>query len=159
MGPVGHGLVALGVGAAVWAATGSKKAVPAAVATGVLNDTDHLYDFYRWYVKEEPDREHVYLWFHAWEYSLSALLLIPSVRRNPVLLAGALGHLSHMFGDHFANKPNHPLSYSVLYRASQGFRHDALFEGEVDDLNQIMDHNIPLWKYIEPVLKPFVPWL
>lgn len=158
MGPVGHGLVSLGIGATVWAATGSKKAVPAAVLTGVLNDTDHLYDFYRWYVKEDPDREHVYVWFHGWEYSLSALLL-PRVRRNPVLLAAALGHLSHMFGDHFGNKPTHPLSYSIIYRAFLGFRHEALFEGEVEDLSEVMDHNIPLWKLIEPVLKPIIPWL
>ena len=46
MGPVGHTLSAVGIGAVAWFTTGSPLAIPVALATGVLVDVDHVADFF-----------------------------------------------------------------------------------------------------------------
>jgi len=127
------------------------------MATGVLNDMDHLYDFYRWYVR--GDRERVYLWFHAWEYSLVGLVLVLTVWDHPIFIGAVVGHIGHMMGDQIGNRPKYPLTYSIIYRALKRFRHESLFQGELRDLSETLEHNIPLWRFIEPRVKPYIPWL
>jgi|GEM_PF-3865066 len=39
-------------------------ALPVAIGAGVLNDTDHLIDYYLWYIKK--DHRKLYLLLHAW---------------------------------------------------------------------------------------------
>ena len=150
MGPLGHTVVSLGIGAGVWGATGSALAVPASMATGVLIDADHVLDSYITYVKK--DRRRVFVLFHAWEYAILGLAMVIGVWQHSVLLAGVLGYLGHLVGDQIANRPTHPLAYSIIYRMRSGFERSRLFQEAPDTLSQLLHGTIPLWRVIEPRL-------
>ena len=157
MGPLGHTVASLGIGGAVWAATGSALAVPAAAAGGVLVDSDHLVDFFNWYVRK--DRRRVMVLFHGWEYAAVGLALVLGLWYHPALLAVALGYLGHVVGDHIANKPLHPLAYSILFRASRGFHRRGLFEESAESLSEALHQSIPLWGVLELRLLAVASWL
>ena len=150
MGPLGHTVVSAGIGVSVWAATGSAPALPAAIATGVLVDADHVLDFYYLYVKK--DRRRIFVLLHGWEYSVVALALVLGVWYHPALLAGVLGHLGHLAGDQARNSPAHPLAYSIAYRAGSRFRRAGLFPEPPATLSEALHQSIPLWDRIEPSL-------
>ena len=150
MGPLGHTTVSVGIGAGVWAATGSPAAVPVAAATGVLIDVDHLLDYFNWYVRK--DIRYLFLAFHAWEYGFVALALVLTLRYDPLLLAAALGYLGHIVSDHFANRPAHPLAYSIVHRVYVHFERERLFDEEPTTFSDALRHRIPLWRLIEPKL-------
>lgn len=137
----------MGIGAAVWAASGEPLALPAAFVAGALNDADHLLDYYLWFVRK--DRRRLFLVFHAWEYAFAGLALSLTVWQYPVLLAAALGHLSHMLGDQLANHPKSKLTYSLAYRIGARFDRDRLVESLPLTLSTALEHNIPLWRQIE----------
>ena len=122
MGPVGHGVISTGVGAGVWAATRSVEAASLTLLVGVFMDVDHLYDYYQWYIKGRPNK--IYLWFHAWEYSIIGLALLPWFY-HPLLLAAVLAHLAHVITDHLHNHLS-PLGYSLSYRIIKGFNAPAI---------------------------------
>ena len=147
---MGHTVVSLGIGTGVWAATGSLPAVPAAVAAGVLVDSDHVLDYFQWYVKKDLRR--VFVLLHGWEYGIAGLALVFAVKYNPVLLGAVLGYLGHLTGDHLANKPDHPLSYSIVYRVYRGFNRGRLFQEGEATLSEALNESIPLWELIEPRL-------
>ena len=92
MGPVGHATVSTIVGSGVWAGTGSLEAGALTLGVGVLMDADHLFDYYQWYVKKRQDR--IYVFLHAWEYSLIGLTLLVSLFYHPLFLATVAAHLS-----------------------------------------------------------------
>ena len=119
MGPIGHTAVSAGVGVGIWVTTGAEAAVPAALAAGVLPDVDHLWDYYNWYVRR--DRRNLFLVFHAWEYAAVVLPLALAMWPHPVLVAAALGYVSHLAGDQVMNRPTPKAMYLILYRASVGF--------------------------------------
>ena len=147
LGPIGHTAASVGIGAAVWAATGEPLALPAAFVAGALNDADHLLDYYLWFVRK--DRRRVFLVFHAWEYAVVGLTLSLTIWQHPALLAAALGHLGHMLGDQLANRPKSKLAYSIIYRMRRGFDRRRLV-GEVPaTMSQALDPNIPMWRLIE----------
>jgi hypothetical protein len=114
MGPIGHSAISAGIGAGVWGITGSPAAGGVALGVGVLTDVDHLFDFYQWYIRRKSSK--IYLLFHAWEYSIIALLLVGIFYYHPVILAAALAHLGHVATDHFHNGLS-PWGYSITYRA------------------------------------------
>ena len=143
-------MVSVGIGASIWATTGSALALPAATATGVLIDADHVLDFYYLYVKK--DRRRVFVLLHGWEYSLVLLALLLVVWYHPVLLAGVLGHLGHLLGDQARNQPAHPLAYSVAFRARSRFRRTGLFPEPPATLSEMLHNSIPPWDLIEPAL-------
>lgn len=143
-------MVSVGIGGGVWAATGSALAVPAAVATGVLTDADHLLDFYLMYVKK--DRRRVFVLFHAWEYAILGLALALGVWHHSIMVAGVLGYLGHLVGDQIGNRPKHPLAYSIVYRMRSGFERSRLFQGAPVTLSEQLHGSIPLWRLIEPRL-------
>ncbi|MCI0438607.1 MAG: metal-dependent hydrolase [Chloroflexi bacterium] len=125
MGPIGHAVVAAGIGAGVWAATGSPFAVPIAVAGGVLPDVDHFVD-YHFDKKDEDGRNwHMFRLLHAWEYALAGLIVLLGFWFHPLLLALVLGQASHIFLDQLANRPR-ALAYSFLYRAMYNFERRRL---------------------------------
>jgi len=113
MGPVGHSVISAGIGLGVWGITGSQAAGGMALGVGVLNDVDHLFDFYQWYARRKPGK--IYLFFHAWEYSFAGLLILGFAYYHPLLLAAALAHLGHIATDHFHNRMG-PWSYFITYR-------------------------------------------
>jgi hypothetical protein len=114
LGPIGHSAISAGIGAGVWGITGSPAAGVTALGVGVLTDVDHLFDFYQWYIRRKPSK--IYLFFHAWEYSIIALLLVGIFYYHPILLAAAVAHLGHVATDHFHNGIS-PWGYSITYRA------------------------------------------
>ena len=118
MGPVGHATVSTVVGGGVWAATGSLKAGALTVAVGVLMDADHAYDFYQWYIRRNQDK--IFVFLHAWEYSIVGLALLASVFYHPLFLATVAAHLSHVITDQLHNRVS-PLGYSITYRIIKGF--------------------------------------
>ena len=110
MGPIGHTVVSVGIGAGIWASTGEPLALPLALATGVFSDSDHAIDVID---AQAYDRRHIMLrLFHAWEYTAIALVALV-IWYNPLLLAVFLGHLSHLVLDQIANSvPGpHPLGF------------------------------------------------
>jgi len=118
LGPVGHATISAGIGAGVWGATGSPVAGGVALGMGVMTDTDHLYDFYRWYIRRKQGQ--LFLLFHAWEYSVAGFLVLALVYYHPVLLAVTLAHLGHVATDHFHNRLT-PWSYFITYRVMKRF--------------------------------------
>lgn len=111
--------MSVGIGATFWAAYGDPMAVPVAVGAGVLNDTDHLLDYYLWYIKKDPRR--LYLLLHAWEYCAAAAIFALVAGNHPVLLAAAVANAGHLLGDYIAHKPKSTLTYSLLYRTAVRF--------------------------------------
>ena len=150
LGPLGHTIASIGIGAGVWGATGTPIAVPAAAATGVLIDADHVLDYFNYFARK--DRRHVYLLFHGWEFSLIGLIAVTTIWYHPVLLAAVLGHLGHLVGDQLYNKPIHRMAYSIIYRAYVGFSRKRLFGDSPTTFSKTMHESIPLWRFIEPKL-------
>ena len=157
MGPVGHTTVSAGIGAAVWAATGSPAAGGAALGVGVLVDVDHLFDFYQWYVRRRSGR--IYLFFHAWEYSVAGLLVAGLLFYHPVLLAIALSHLGHIAADHFHNRMA-PWGYSVIYRLAVRFDSNLVSpHRDVLDSYKAWPKLVPFGRYLEPwYQRKIEPW-
>lgn len=131
----------------MWAATGSPLALPAAIATGVFADADHVTELFG--RRKELDQRYMVRFFHAWEYSIIAVVMLSTVWYHPVLLAAVLGHLSHLAIDTLTNHV-HPLAYFMGFRISQGFKRSKLspYYLQLDSPNE----NVPLWGRIEPWL-------
>jgi len=138
MGPLGHTVVSGAVAGGVWAATGSPAAAGIALGVGVLMDVDHLYDYYRCYVKRQDGK--IFVLFHAWEYSLTGLAVWAFVFLNPLLLGAVLGHLAHVITDHAANHLSR-YAYSIVYRIAKGF--DAAYIFPPNDLGD--SHRPAFW--------------
>lgn len=137
MGPVGHTVISTGIGAGVWAATGSVAAGGAALAVGVLVDVDHLVDLYQSWIRRRPNQVLVLL--HGWEYSIAGLITLGLVFYHPVFLGLVLGHLGHVVTDHFHNRLT-PLGYSIIYRAWVGFDAEKIAPGRDP---ATYHHNLP----------------
>jgi len=141
--------VSAGIGAGVWGVTGSPAAGAVAFGVGVLTDVDHLFDFYRWYARRKKSR--IYMFFHAWEYSIAGLLLVGFAYYHPLLLAAALAHLGHIAADHFYNGLTR-WSYFITYRSS--IRFDAA--RIAPDRNVL--HAYESWPLMVPFGKRIQPW-
>lgn len=149
MGPVGHSAISAGIGVGVWGVTGSPAAGGVALGVGVLIDVDHLFDFYRWYIRRKKGK--IYLFFHAWEYSIAGLLLVGLLYYHPVFLAAMLAHLGHVATDHFHNRLA-PWSYFITYRAFVGFDAARITP------NQNVLHSYKSWLLMVPFGKRLEPW-
>ena len=127
------------------------------MAVGVLIDVDHLFDFYRWYVRRKTGK--IFLIFHAWEFSLVGLLLVGLVYYHPVLLAAALAHLGHVATDHFHNRLA-PWSYFITYRALVRFDTARIAPNQDVLLSyRSWPAMVPFGKRIEPWYKRRIePW-
>jgi hypothetical protein len=148
MKPLGRAVVSGAVGGGVWAATGSEGAVAVAVGVGVLMDVDHLYDYYRWYVRRKEDK--LYLLLHAWEYSLVGLVALAVGINHPLLWAAALAHLAHVCSDQIFNEVT-PWGYSIIYRWAKHFKL-AHIAPEVDVATEYrkLHRLLPLSRYWQP---------
>jgi hypothetical protein len=157
MGPIGHTFISGAVGVGVGAATGSPKAGALALGFGVLMDADHLYDFYQWYVKGRPNR--VFVFFHAWEYSVAGLLTLAVWFFHPLLLAVVLAHLAHVTADHFHNRLT-PFAYFITYRLLKKF--DRAFiapQHSVTGAYRAWPHLLPFGRLLQPWFQRRIePW-
>ena len=149
MGPVGHSVISAGIAGGVWGVTGSTAAGSAAFGVGVLNDVDHLFDYFQWYVRRKKGK--VYLLFHAWEYSIIGLLLLGLVYYHPVLLAAALAHLGHITADHVHNRLS-PWGYFITYRIWVRFDTDRVTP------NHNVLNSYRSWLGLFPFGKRLEPW-
>lgn len=133
----------------MWGATGSPAAAGVALGVGVLIDVDHLYDYYRWYVRRKKGK--IFLLLHAWEYSLAGLLLVGLVYYHPLLLAAVLAHLGHIATDHFHNHLS-PWGYSITYRTL------VRFDAARITPNQDVLLSYRSWLGMVPFGKRIEPW-
>ena len=138
--------------------TGSPGAGGVAVAVGVLVDLDHLVDYYRWWVRRRPGK--VFILFHGWEYSIAAFLVLGLAFYHPVLLAAALGHLSHVMTDHFHNRLA-PMGYFIVYRAWFRFERSKIAPGMHPEHSfQSLPDMFPMKRLWEPwYRKRIEPWI
>ena len=116
---------------------------------GVLNDADHLFDYYQWYIRRKTDK--IYLLFHAWEYSIIGLAILGFVYYHPVLLAAVLAHLGHVATDHFHNRIA-PWGYFMTYRALVRF--DTT---RVTPYHNVL-HSYRIWPSLLPFGRLITPW-
>ncbi len=121
-------------------------AVPAAVATGVLIDSDHVTEVFD--STFMGPRRHMVRFFHAWEYTAAGFIAL-GFWYHPILLAAALGHLSHMAIDQVTNEVR-PLAYSLLYRIRHRFARTELSPKRSGDSSLPRRSATPLWGRIEP---------
>ena len=149
MGPVGHTVISGAVGVGVGAATGSPAAGGLALGVGVLMDVDHLYDFYHWYIRGNPNRN--YMLFHAWEYPAAGIIVLASVFFHPLLLAVVLVHLAHVATDHLHNGLP-PFAYFIVYRIMKRFDTKFITPGY-----DVM-HSYQGWLLLIPFGNRLSPW-
>ena len=149
MGPLGHTVASVGIGAAVWAFTGPLWAIPVAFAAGVLPDVDHLIDFLD--SRDNGRRRHMFRPLHGWEYFLVSLVIVLAFYSGPLFWAAVLGYLSHLVIDQITNR-THPLAYSIIYRAMKGFRRRHLTPAHFDGSYVPSERPVPLWGRLEPSL-------
>jgi len=149
LGPVGHSAISAAIGAGVWGVTGSPAAGGVALGVGILNDVDHLFDFFQLYIRRKKGK--TFLLFHAWEYSIAGLLVVVLVYFHPLLLAAVLGHLGHVGADHFHNR-RAPLAYFIAYRALVRFDTARIAP------NQHMLHSYKSWPGMLPFGTRLEPW-
>jgi hypothetical protein len=147
LGPLGHTVVSVGIGTAVWTSTGSPVAIPVAFAAGVLPDIDHIIDFLD--SKDEGRRCHMFRPFHGWEYFLVSLAMVLAFYSDPLLWAAVLGYLSHLVIDQITNR-THLLAYSIIYRAMKGFRRRHLTPSHFDGSYVPPEGPVPFWGRLEP---------
>ena len=121
-------------------------AVPVAVATGVLIDSDHVTDVFD-HAFLGP-RRHMVRLFHAWEYTAAGFIAL-GFWYHPILLAATLGHLSHMMLDQVTNEVR-PLAYSLIYRIRHRFARTELGHKWSEDSSLRRLSPTPLWGRIEP---------
>ena len=121
-------------------------AVPVAVATGVLIDSDHAADVFN-HAFMGPRRRMVRL-FHAWEYTVAGFVVL-GFWYHPILLAATLGHLSHLVLDQVTNEVR-PLAYSLIYRIRHRFARIELSPKRFEDSSLPRLSPTPLWGRIEP---------
>ncbi len=121
-------------------------AVPVAVATGVLIDSDHVTDvFDRTFMGR---RRRMVRFFHAWEYTAAGFIAL-GIWYHPILLAATLGHLSHLVLDQVTNEVR-PLAYSLIYRIRHRFARKELGSTQSEDSSMPRRSATPLWGRIEP---------
>jgi len=149
MGPVGHTVISGALGVVVGAATGSPAAGATTLAVGVLMDVDHLFDFYQWYGRGKSKR--IYLFFHAWEYSVIGLIVLTAAFFHPLLLAVVVAQLGHVATDHFHNRlPT--WAYFISYRIARKFETVYIAPG----YNVMNSYKV--WHRMLPFNSRLAPW-
>lgn len=117
--PREHALISLALAGVFVAATGSRRAGLTALAVGTLIDADHLVDLA--VIRRTGVRDWLIMPLHGWEY-IAAGAFIAARRPGWVVVAAAVSYAVHVSTDHWTNLLGPAKIYSVLYRASQGFR-------------------------------------
>ena len=121
-------------------------AVPVAVATGVLIDSDHVVEAFDSAFMGR--RRYMVRLLHAWEYTAAGFIAL-GFWYHPILLAATLGHLSHLMLDQVTNDVR-PLAYSLIYRIRHRFARAELGLRRSEDSSLPLLRPTPLWGRIEP---------
>lgn len=118
MRATGHIAVSVGVGLGFWLATKSAGAAAISFVVGVFIDSDHILDYFRWFVLGKKDTFHVL--FHSWELVIPLVLASFLSGWNVLLVAATVAFVVHMGIDQTFN-PVKPFSYFITYRAIKRF--------------------------------------
>jgi hypothetical protein len=120
--PLVHLGVSLGLAGLQLARTRRPGPALAPLVSGVLVDADHFVDYALQRMAPTPLGERQVLPLHGWE-------VVPLVALAENRLLGrrtdhglVLGLVAHFLLDQLTNGPSHPLTYSLVYRASRSFR-------------------------------------
>lgn len=121
-----------------------------ALGAGVAVDLDHLIDYFyafgwnfrldyfmRGYQFLKSDR--IYIWFHAWEYVIILIIAAYLVKKRAakaVFFSLALGLFFHLMADSVLNEGMKPQTYSLLYRAENGYKIERLVTPEHYKIHQ-----------------------
>ena len=142
MRPSRHLALSTVAGGAVWAITGEPLALPLTVGAGVLVDVDHSPDLW-WNLALRREPVAVYL-LHSWEW-LAGLMVVGVLTGSPWWLSAVVvGFGLHLLTDHLFNHGGR-WSYSLIYRASKGFRMAKLAPGwEVDQTYEVLRKEVPV---------------
>lgn len=126
-----HAAVSLVVSALVWLWFSSFAAALACFLTGVFVDLDHVIDYGLNYGARIRPRhlfrafevemfDNIFIFLHAWEWILVALVILWLVDWQPVMVGVALGFAVHLVFDQLTNRHN-PWSYFLTFRAAHRF--------------------------------------
>ena len=110
-----HAAVSLGLAGLVVLRTREWRAAVPVLVSGVLVDLDHLVDLA--VVRSTGKIDVLILPLHAWEWVMA--LVVRGTRLSAALAGGLAAHLAL---DQLNPVIRHPLCYSILVRASHGFR-------------------------------------
>lgn len=144
-----HVAISTGLGIAVWGATQSVPAAATTLAVGVLIDTDHLLELWRWHAKK--DHRHFYVLLHAWEYFALLALIYSLGLSHPVFLGALVGYGGHMIADSLKNHL-HPLGYLLTYRLANGFKIEKIAPDKSDFSLESVYKTMPLGRFIVPIV-------
>ena len=143
MGPLGHTLISITIGGASYAATNSLPIAAGVIATGVLVDSDHLFD-YAYYLMRKKDGKRNFsireffastymkktkrtiVPFHSYELLLPLWLLSLAFFSLPLAVWLSVSFAVHLLADQLVYHP-HPLAYFLTYRILVGFTKNRLF--------------------------------
>ena len=126
--PRAHLAVSLCLAALQYARTRRLLPAIACLVSGFLVDADHLLDHQLYHRapagRADWARRRLVLALHGWELLIPVLVLESLVLRGRAATAHGLtlGYLVHLLIDQFSNQLEHPLAYSLLYRASRRFQ-------------------------------------
>ena len=144
MKPHSHVVVSAVAGAILWAATDEPVTLGVTVAAGVLPDSDHVLDYYNWYVRRRTER--MILLFHGWEYLAVAIIFYALIFREPWMLGIAVGYGTQIAGDQISHRAS-PGTYFLLYRASARFRWESLTDSKpADTAYRSLVASVPLFR-------------
>jgi hypothetical protein len=120
--PLVHIGVSLGLGALQLARTRRLGPALAPLVTGILVDADHFVDYALHQVAPEPLGERQVLPLHGWEVAAVVTVAESRLLGRRTEHGLTLGLAVHLLLDQVTNNPAQPLTYSLIYRASRGFR-------------------------------------
>ena len=126
-----HAAISLAVSVLVGLALRSAAAALACFLAGVFVDLDHIFDYCRNFgprlrlrhlfrAFEAEVFENIFVFLHAWEWILVALVILWLGAWPPVLAGAAIGFTVHLALDQFVNRHT-PWSYFLTYRAAHRF--------------------------------------
>jgi hypothetical protein len=139
-----HALISSAGSGIIYAVTGDLAASAAFSLTGIFVDLDHLADYWRdtgfnlrvrsffaHFDRKAPPR--LWIFCHGWEWPFLGMVLFLSRFHQPWLAAGTAGWFLHLSLDQYFNHFK-PLGYSLVYRASRGFRSRDFVRAHQDSL-------------------------
>jgi len=126
-----HTVVSLVVSALVWLWLRSAAAALACFLAGVFIDLDHIVDYcLRYGTRIRPRNifrafeaevfDNVFVFLHAWEWILLALVIMWLVDWPPVAVGLVVGFSVHLLLDQLVNRHN-PWGYFLTFRAAHRF--------------------------------------
>ena len=144
--PLVHLGTSLGLSALQLARTRRLAPTLAPLLTGVLIDADHFVDYALHRVAPEPIGERQVLPLHGWEVLAAVAVAEARLLGRRTEHGLALGLAVHFILDQLTNDVSHPLTSSLVYRATRRFR-GKFFEGSSGSHDWRRTSLRRLWKW------------